>query len=539
MRDETENLKLRYEHENNCNYLVLEEKRGLANDYQVTMLNKNEIQHFLRFDIRLVNGVSYIYYDISSKQQLTKLFEYGKLNLDDVKAVCRSLSETARLAQNYMLDLDRILLEPRYMYMDMFDRSLWFIYLPAEEIREFSKGVRRLFEYILEHFDHGSGKREVVQLYELYQHILVGDYDAQNLMLLFHDEKPEEPQIEKDVSKESENIDNTERVESKVNRESRMNKEKQSDIIIDTVVKEVVTDEKEVYDPVPAQIVKGLRIAAILIMLHGLIHVFLPQYAVGRMTLPQAVICVVVGGLLYALQYNAGKKVRSARKLINIRKEIPYRIKRPNQSDDTIRNKAASTNNSQNTKEPTKEKERKISKINAENDLNITGFAGKASDKWEENDNLEKERTTKEYVEKESTSNEYEDIDLNHTMLLSDYIEKENPQARLRLIRQSVDEQTINSEKEAYIDKKEIVPEHFPCVIGSMKSLVDFVVDKPYISKMHTCIQKKDEDYYVEDLNSTNGTFVNELRIYGQYPEALHPGDILRIGLLTYKVEIT
>lgn len=48
------------------------------------------------------------------------------------------------------------------------------------------------------------------------------------------------------------------------------------------------------------------------------------------------------------------------------------------------------------------------------------------------------------------------------------------------------------------------------------------------VSRQHARVILHEGDYFVEDLNSSNGTFLNEVQI--QQMELLHPGDIIRVG---------
>jgi pSer/pThr/pTyr-binding forkhead associated (FHA) protein len=50
----------------------------------------------------------------------------------------------------------------------------------------------------------------------------------------------------------------------------------------------------------------------------------------------------------------------------------------------------------------------------------------------------------------------------------------------------------------------------------------------PEISRRHARLTRQDEYYLLEDLNSTNGTFVNGRRLVGQY--VLQPGDVINLG---------
>ncbi len=68
----------------------------------------------------------------------------------------------------------------------------------------------------------------------------------------------------------------------------------------------------------------------------------------------------------------------------------------------------------------------------------------------------------------------------------------------------------------------------------------DFPITDPEISRKHARLVKQGTTYAIEDLGSTNGTFVNERRISGLTP--LHDGDIIEFGeaiTLLYKAEST
>jgi len=63
----------------------------------------------------------------------------------------------------------------------------------------------------------------------------------------------------------------------------------------------------------------------------------------------------------------------------------------------------------------------------------------------------------------------------------------------------------------------------------------DFVIaNDRRISGLHCCIMRKDAEYWIEDLKSSNGTYVNEQRIYA--PQQLHEGDSIRIGYERFAV---
>jgi pSer/pThr/pTyr-binding forkhead associated (FHA) protein len=57
------------------------------------------------------------------------------------------------------------------------------------------------------------------------------------------------------------------------------------------------------------------------------------------------------------------------------------------------------------------------------------------------------------------------------------------------------------------------------------------------VSRKHAVIHRAGADYTVEDMGSTNGTFVNKKKIQPHAPQAIKPGDELRFGKLSLSVQ--
>ena len=63
----------------------------------------------------------------------------------------------------------------------------------------------------------------------------------------------------------------------------------------------------------------------------------------------------------------------------------------------------------------------------------------------------------------------------------------------------------------------------------------DYTIDAALISRLHCRLTATETELTIEDLDSTNGTFVNNQRI-GENPSALTSGDRLRLGRLELSV---
>ncbi len=71
-------------------------------------------------------------------------------------------------------------------------------------------------------------------------------------------------------------------------------------------------------------------------------------------------------------------------------------------------------------------------------------------------------------------------------------------------------------------------------VVLGRASTCDITLPEPEISRRHARLVFQAGGYAVEDLGSTNGTFVNEQRVVGPHP--LRPGDRIRLGPKTVLV---
>jgi hypothetical protein len=75
--------------------------------------------------------------------------------------------------------------------------------------------------------------------------------------------------------------------------------------------------------------------------------------------------------------------------------------------------------------------------------------------------------------------------------------------------------------------KPRTVPLTASTVVGRAPEC-DLLVDDTYASQQHARIFGKSGSWYVEDLGSTNGTFVNDQKLAA--PAMVQPGDRIRVG---------
>lgn len=62
--------------------------------------------------------------------------------------------------------------------------------------------------------------------------------------------------------------------------------------------------------------------------------------------------------------------------------------------------------------------------------------------------------------------------------------------------------------------------------------------DRVWVSRQHALITFEDGALMLEDLNSTNGTFVNRARVYPGTKRQLNVNDVIQIGTVQFKVKL-
>ncbi len=94
---------------------------------------------------------------------------------------------------------------------------------------------------------------------------------------------------------------------------------------------------------------------------------------------------------------------------------------------------------------------------------------------------------------------------------------------------------TLKPERKKYED---IYMNESSMVIGKLEDRVDVVINDPSVSRIHAKCENEGNRYFVEDLNTTNGTYLNECKMIPYKIEEIKDGDRLMFGQVVYCVMI-
>lgn len=461
--------KIQYEQENNIRYMKMEFCNITEEaTYEIKMLMNNKISSFLPISIKTINNKNIYFYDVTSKQQFCKIYEFTKLQMKDVALILNSLEAMAQIVNNYMLNLDSVMVTPDMLFLDLTNKKLVFTYIPIcdgmeaelDERPSFDKYIKELFDFIIEHFDHEYDKKSVVKIYYIYQKIIQHEYNIIKISDLLYEQ--EEVSIQ----------------DNEINAD-----DKQEELVIKEIPQEIIEDEVECKNKSlinTVSIIKG--IAAFLFVLN-IAKILAPEIV----PLPYSgIIPIIACVCLTALLLTLSKIPDYAFIRLNKRSiKQPFTIssnKKCNGGDNGTDNTTDSTF------------------CNTKDDL--------------KNDFID------DSVKKDDSQ------DVEHTMLLSDYFEKSTKSKNIKMTYCGED-----NLEDIYIDK-------LPCIVGSMSEHCNYVINSKIVSHIHMCILKIENMYYIEDMNSTNGTYLNGERLIANERKEIKKDDLVLVATLPYKVEM-
>lgn len=100
--------------------------------YQLEMITSNEISHFLPAARRMINGETAVYYNISSKIQLSQILERRKLTRKELTCLIQGAVEAIQEGAEYQLPESGLVMEADSIYVIPDTCSPSFVYIPAE-----------------------------------------------------------------------------------------------------------------------------------------------------------------------------------------------------------------------------------------------------------------------------------------------------------------------------------------------------------------------------------------------------------------------
>ena len=454
-----------YKRDVSHNYLILrEEEKVNTASYQVRMLTGNVIPSILKCRLQGLDGNLLFYYDITSRQSLASFYEQRKFHRKDLHMLFCGFIRVMEEMAEFLMNTDQLLLCPEYIFLDIEKREVKFCCLPDYH-HPIQEQFRELTEYLLPRLDH-EDSQAVSMGYGVYRKAMETGFQLEHIKEAIYQNR--------EVTEKSNDRESTQNQEQKPP-ENNLDS-------MDTFGEKI--QEKSDFQKSSNEWTGALlcvSTAAVLI-------IFLILRYLGY--LPGIPVEAIFGGAIILLalaaflSWTAEKKKQKKQMSAEWRQKVQRELADTKESDDK---KKRAERNSENLYEADISQR----KMPEWGDIKYkmperTGETG--ANRLENSQNVYRETVQQnENYETEKTEN------YGETVVLSAG-QTEGPASLVS--REPGELATI------YLDRDLMV-------IGKMENAADAVISLPTVSRIHAKIRKVDEEYYLSDLNSRNGTSVN------------------------------
>ena len=463
------------------NYISIEKPTGYEDDYQMAMIMENDIKGLLKIEERMIDGKEYLYYDISSLQPIQRMYEHKGLSSDEIKNTVRNMIKALKEADDHMLDITNIVLSPLYIYTDPDDRNIYMMFYPYNTDSG-SNEMTELAEFFLERIERSDADAAVFA-YKFYQTVRKDNYVLADLEAIVDESFASKEREKSNASGIKEKGGGLFRADEQVNKPVG----EAINICKRTPAKK--DDDKKI----PFAVIAGLLAVSAVVCLLVLSGVF-PN--VGKNPGQKIVAAALAVSFLVALIVFTVDHIRKCR---HEKQDDPkpqdlilqQESSRPESSkEDIVRSDILRSDNPDQKVSDQKVSDQKVS------DQNFDSFFS--------------DLTPKAPAPKAPVTST-EDITFGKTVFLSE--DDEAPD-------------NILEDKKG----KEYKIDHFPFLIGKMSDSADLVLNDRTVSRIHARITTENDHYFIQDCNSTNGTFLNGMELKGDEMAMLSKNDEIEIG---------
>ena len=173
-------MRAEYKRDMNHNYLILYGEDEINTDsYQVRMLVGNVIPSLLKCRIQGMDGRFLVYFDITSKQALSVLYEEKKMGVEDLRLIFGGFVKAMEDAAEYLMNPGQFIILPEYIYTDIEKQEIYFCMMPGYE-KDIKEQFQFLTEYILPKIDH-QDQDAVILGYGVYKRAMEDSFHLEHI----------------------------------------------------------------------------------------------------------------------------------------------------------------------------------------------------------------------------------------------------------------------------------------------------------------------------------------------------------------------
>ena len=520
-------MEVSYQRDMNHNYMILKCEDDLREEsYETRMIFANKIPGLLPCHIRYIDGRTYLGYDVTCRQSLTIFCESRKPGWKEIRNILGSILETIKVMEEYLLNPDHLILDPQLVLMNFETQEAVLAFAPFFR-KDIRSSLKELTEYLLTFVAHDDQKG-IVLGYRISHELTENSAGVAELLNILYEKKSAEGGAGETAFYESSqrNIGEESAIGSEPFRDSKRAdpKETENGRVFGALAGGPGCERKPDNpragpDREEKRKSKKQRIAkrAICIVAIGIVAtvgLYLGLHYLFPTVLNDTglVVRILAAVLVIAAAVGAGIFIRRRDKAGSVRRKTHTHLSE---------------------KEPG----------NMYSDLSDSeGFDSRESNAG---DRLSEEMSLSRIRNESETFTQMQDPYREPVAKHTDGLRVEEADRKAEGKGSEVTT-LLTSGPQGVATAQFLIPENsqadFPMIplsdrellIGKQKELVSCVIDSPQVSRVHARIRRREDGYYLRDLNSTNGTSVNGEMIFGNEEVHLCPGDHIAIADIVY-----
>lgn len=456
--------------------------------YPLQMCLRNAIPGILPCHGQTIDGKFSICWDITARHNLSQIVGEGSLSVELLFSVMENLQSTMERMERFLIPCEYLSLEPEHIYLESEHENISFL-CDFGEKGSFHTTLLTFGEYVLAHMDHRN--QEAMRLgYGLYRLAVEDVFDREAFASLLQNTQPRQREDRKQAygDKESRLLsegnglpvygENTaEREESEETREQRIRRETLQSFFEDD--EEIA---KNILPPKKIVLLSGLAVILGMLIMEGVVY-----FRNGRHLSPG---WLIIGGAVLLMTLG-----------VFLAMEVFFRWKNRAQKKAAQEKKTAQGKKAAQGKDSVKEIKNSVTGQHKK-----SGMCRIHEEDYPEIICADRSGNSATYAYEE---NAYCAKDADETTVLKKNRNffQENPPVLLCEDGKSFP----------------LCGEHW--LIGKRKAEVDICLEKSTVSRLHARIFCRQEAYYLEDLNSRNGTRLNGHMLDSGQPQLLKDGD--------------
>ena len=492
-------MQIDYKRDLNHNYMIIRENgEPDAASYQIRMLQTNTISGILECRMHRMDNCTLFYYDVTSRQALNTLYDRQQVGHGLLKALFQQLLKVLEELSSYLLDPEGLILAPDTVYLTAEPIQFSFCYLPGEK-HSVSNQMKELMEYFLPRLNHREPET-VVLGYGLYKIVSDPECSLEQIRSLLSREAevpvPGEPFAEE-------------------KQEAREEQEEMRKKAMESFFAEEEEEEKESVVWTAAVIVGGLVVVGLVLFLMYVTEVPASMYVI---LLAAAGVSVLMVSLWMRKKERAEEEEERLSFLEKEEEASRTSEEKPiHQSDKSMHQQAKPIHQPDTGPiQPVRSRSEEGSPFGKTAEL---PDAYRSRPETSVNQRPQRTEPDRKPENREEESGSIDHLLCQKTEPL--FIQPRRGSFRLVPV--------------SHPGLPDIVITREETTIGRLSSAADVAIPFPTVSRLHAKLHCAQGICLLTNLNSCNGTYVNEIQLEGDIPVKLEDGDEIAFADIKYQ----